>query len=950
MGDGPRGKLFPISWIANDGTGVGFLALPARLRIIPDMSRCGLAVLLALAAFAGVARAESLAVRITWGHRSSAAGMDVQVRTDGGMAVRQLVKTGPVDGAKDGIQFVLEEPKRAEQRLQRLDIIWADLIAAADPDTARRLGEDASMDPSAPRLYVQTRKDGAGGFAVTIDQLKRERAIWAPSLDIYLTAGEPFVAFAAHQKSLEPWKDQRVLQQIEARPEASYEEYAALWEDMGNPAYTNPQQRDSGHIIGLAWDSSIHKFGIDRGAGVRNDYGNPDRFRFWFDFGDIQSGIVNTWKGQSLKDGLPLVTTVFEREGVRYEVEQFAVPLDGIPTERRGDMRMVLMQRLRVSSLDRKARRVPITMSHRRQLPPRLSTDLNVLQSGSRAVLQNSSFGQTLLEVNGIDGIAAWAGVRDYDNSGAKRANLTVTLDIPEGGSRDLVVKLPSPMLDEDGARKLAALDYDSARAATLKFWTDWVARGAQFEAPEKVVNDLFRANLWHALRLPRRHGMGDDVRIDLPYSNFAYDQTGTPWPVNQAVYVDYMLYGLRGYGDVAGEELLAQYRNNQETNGHVSGYANWVVYTPGMLYAVAQNYLLSRDRATLERLLPASLAAMDWCLSQVSAAEYQDGPEKGLVRGPLNDLTGTGAWAFNQAYMYAGLDLFGETLESIGHPRAAEARAAAKRLRTAVDKGFRVAAANSPLVQLRDHTWAPYVPTEANTHRRMMDDWYPTDVDTGPVHLLRLNAIDPRSDLADWMLNDHEDNLFYRGWGIANEPVYNQHATAYLARDDVKAVIRTFYSYMASAFSHSALEPVEHAFTHGQYFGPPSTDGAWFELYRNMLVYERDGGSLLLGGFTPRRWLENGKRIHVEQAPTKFGTISMTLRNAAEGKQLEAQVQLEDAPRPKSLLVRFRHPAGSKIRGVTVNGKSWTDFDAAKEWVQIPSPSERSYSIIASY
>lgn len=914
------------------------------------MSRCGLALLLPFTVFGAGPKTESLAVRVTWGHQTNASGMDVRVSADGGMAVRELQKTGPVDGAKDGLRFTLEAPEPAGTRLQRLDIIWADVIAAADADTARRLGNDASMEPRAPRLYVQTRGDGSGGFALTFEQLKRERAIWAPGLDVYVTAGSPFVDFAAHQKALEPWKGRRVLQQIEAQPEASYEEYAARWEDMGNPAYTNPQQRDSGHIIGLAWDSSIHKFGIDRAAGVRQDYGNPDRFRFWFDFGDINSGVVNTWKRQSLQDGLPLVTTVFEREGVRYEVEQFAVPLDGPPPERRGDIRMVLMQRLRVSTLDGKARRVPVTMSHRRQLPPRLTTNLNVVQDGSRLVVQNSSFGQTLLEVSGAGGDAVWAGVHDYDNSGARRVNLTVPLDIPAGGSRDLVVKLPSPMLDETGAAKLAALDYDAARAQTLKFWTDWLARGAQFEAPEKVVNDLFRASLWHALRLPRRHGSGDSVRIDLPYSNFAYDQTGTPWPVNQAVYVDYMLYGLRGYNSVAAEELQAQYRNNQETNGHVSGYANWVVYTPGLLYAVAQNYLLSRDRAALDRVMPQSLAAMDWCLNQIASAASQDGPAKGLVHGPLNDLTGVGAWAFNQAYLYAGLDLFGQVLESVGHPRGAEARAAARRLMAAVDHGFRAAAANSPLVQLRDHTWAPYVPTEASTHHRMMDVWYPTDVDTGATHMLRLNVVDPRSDMADWLLNDHEDNLFYRGWGIANEPVYNQHATAYLARDDVKAVIRTFYSYMASAFSHSALEPVEHRFTHGQYFGPPSTDGAWFELYRNMLVNERSGGSLLLGGFTPRRWLENGKRIEVRQAPTRFGNISMTLRNKAAGKRLEAEVRFESGSRPESLLVRFRHPAGARIRAVTVNGKDWTDFDAAKEWVRVKAPGESRYSIVVAY
>ena len=71
-------------------------------------------------------------------------------------------------------------------------------------------------------------------------------------------------------------------------------------------------------------------------------------------------------------------------------------------------------------------------------------------------------------------------------------------------------------------------------------------------------------------------HASGDGkVTLDLPYSNFAYDQKGTPWPVNQAVYVDYMLYGLRGYNDIATEELEAIYANNQEANGHVGGYAN---------------------------------------------------------------------------------------------------------------------------------------------------------------------------------------------------------------------------------------------------------------------------------------------------------------------------------------------------------------------------------------
>ena len=42
----------------------------------------------------------------------------------------------------------------------------------------------------------------------------------------------------------------------------------------------------------------------------------------------------------------------------------------------------------------------------------------------------------------------------------------------------------------------------------------------------------------------------------------------------------------MRGHHDIAAEELAVQYRSNQEPSGHVGGFANWGVYTPGMVYA----------------------------------------------------------------------------------------------------------------------------------------------------------------------------------------------------------------------------------------------------------------------------------------------------------------------------------------------------------------------------
>ena len=179
----------------------------------------------------------------------------------------------------------------------------------------------------------------------------RERSIWIPSLDIYVTAGDAPVPFADHLRALEARKGERILDRVRVEPEATFAQYTSRWEDMGNPAYTNPQPRGPGHIVGLTWDSAIRKFGIDRGAGVWSDEGNPDKVRFWFAFGELGKGVGTTWKSQRLTEGLPVMTTVFEEAGVRYEVEQFAYPLHGPPAERRGDMPMVLLQRLTVTEL-----------------------------------------------------------------------------------------------------------------------------------------------------------------------------------------------------------------------------------------------------------------------------------------------------------------------------------------------------------------------------------------------------------------------------------------------------------------------------------------------------------------------------------------------------------------------------------------------------------------------
>ena len=270
------------------------------------------------------------------------------------------------------------------------------------------------------------------------------------------------------------------------------------------------------------------------------------------------------------------------------------------------------------------------------------------------------------------------------------------------------------------------------------------------------------------------------------------------------------------------------------------------------------------------------------------------------------------------------------------------------------MNREFARSSVPAPAIRLADGTWTPYVPTDAQAAGRLYETWYPSDVDTGPLHLSRLKVLDPRGILTSAMLNDHEDNLYLNQWGMANEPVYNQQATVYLLRDDPKPAIRAFYSMMACAFSHTVFEPVEHRWGWPQYFGPPSTDGAWFELYRNMLVRELDDDTLILCQASPRAWLKNGNRIEVQNAPTYFGTLSFSLESRTVVGEMTATIDLPRRKPLAAMLVRFRHPDARPIRSVSVNNSSWADFEVEKDsglnHPANPTPLRRLGSLLKSH
>ena len=146
----------------------------------------------------------TLNVRISWGHEAAQAsayeikpvpGAGVEIQSvaprdlESGEAVKQgVARTRAGGGDVDALDLVVVHPKEPAGVTQNVHILWTDLMAASDPDTAQRLARDPSFRTRPPMLTIQMDAEGTKGFSVSIDQLKTERALWIPSLGVYITA------------------------------------------------------------------------------------------------------------------------------------------------------------------------------------------------------------------------------------------------------------------------------------------------------------------------------------------------------------------------------------------------------------------------------------------------------------------------------------------------------------------------------------------------------------------------------------------------------------------------------------------------------------------------------------------------------------------------------------------------------------------------------------------
>jgi hypothetical protein len=171
-------------------------------------------------------------------------------------------------------------------------------------------------------------------------------------------------------------------------------------------------------------------------------------------------------------------------------------------------------------------------------------------------------------------------------------------------------------------------------------------------------------------------------------------------------------------------------------------------------------------------------------------------------------------------------------------------------------------------------------------------------------------------------------EHAFWTGSDRINPLYGTRYVVDALRRDDAERALVSFYGMLSQGFTRNTfvvgegctLAPIDDG---GRFFYcPPNSagNGHFLTMLRNLLLQDfdlDDDGEpetlrLLFG--TSRRWLEDGKRIVVERAPTAFGPVSVRAESHLASGNVAVTAQLPTRNAPRRILLRARVPEGWRV------------------------------------
>jgi len=178
-------------------------------------------------------------------------------------------------------------------------------------------------------------------------------------------------------------------------------------------------------------------------------------------------------------------------------------------------------------------------------------------------------------------------------------------------------------------------------------------------------------------------------------------------------------------------------------------------------------------------------------------------------------------------------------------------------------------------------------------------------------------------------------------------------HGYGLLQNDLVRKYLLLLYGIMAHQYTRATWTAPETRNIDPQRAAAPYCTPAELVvpmMARWMLVFEDPRtGIVWLAKGTPRSWLDDEKGFSVSNAPTASGKFGFSVASHLRDGKIAATIQFS-SPAGLVTKLRLRVPEGNRMKSVTLNGKPWTQFDAAEETVTIPARFGHKVSLTISY
>lgn len=487
-----------------------------------------------------------------------------------------------------------------------------------------------------------------------------------------------------------------------------------------------------------------------------------------------------------------------------------------------------------------------------------------------------------------------------------------------------IIVTKPFPEGSEGEAHVLSLVGkYDEQREACAETWNKILAEGMDVQTPEPRVNNAYRNFLIQNFELIN----GDSMRYS---AGNQYDKLYEAEGSDAALTM--MIWGYDAEARALIPPLLDFTRKNLEF--HQAGHK---------LDDICQYYWQTRDANFVKAMRPR------W-EKEIERIAVSRTNEHGLF--PKEQYCGdiaTPVYSLNSnAKCWAALRDLAPVLKEIGADAQADRVAAMaaefrKNILAALDKS------------IRHETQPPFVPIalfgeedihDPITHARIGGYWnlmanyiIGTHILTGDRENWLPHYLETHGGLCMGMTRTGADlRTFWTGIPRTN-PLYGlRYVEDVLRRDEPERALVNFYGALAQGCTRNtfigaegcSLTPLDSG---GRiFYCPPNSasNAEWLSTFRRMLVQDWDldddgrPETLRLAFATPKRWLEDGKVIKVERAPTAFGPVSFRLESKLNKGEIIAEVDPPYRNQPKQTLLRARVPDGWKIISAGASGQTF--------------------------